>query len=119
MNTIFLQSFRHSTMYISCWPCFGQFDRDAHIPALKFVLVIFIFLMYLVLGASIFSTIEGPSNEAALANLTELKEQFFQQNKKCISGKFLGILLWIRETYVVYLSVCPHTICLHLQVIKD
>lgn len=87
-----LFSSRHiSTMFISCWPCFGQFDRDAHIPTLKFVLVIFIFVMYLVLGASIFSTIEGPSNEVALTNLTKLKEQFFQQNKKCLSGELFSI----------------------------
>ncbi|KAL5277497.1 KCNK1 family protein [Megaselia abdita] len=72
-------------MFISCWPCVGQFHRDSHIPTLKFLLVIFIFVLYLVLGASIFSAIEGPSNDSASTNLTKLKQLLYQQNSKCMS----------------------------------
>jgi len=51
------------------------------------VLVLFAFyVLYLVIGASIFSSIEGPKERQQVKALRRTRASFFQNNKQCLTG---------------------------------
>jgi hypothetical protein len=45
------------------------------------------YLLYLIIGASIFSAIEGPQEKALVKELKEQRALFLKDHSSCISGK--------------------------------
>lgn len=52
------------------------------------------YILYLVIGASIFSAIEGPQEQSLVKELKEQRELFLKNHHQCISGMipFLNIM---------------------------
>lgn len=47
------------------------------------------YILYLVIGAAIFSAIEGPEERQKVKALKKIRSRFLQNNKECLSGEFL------------------------------
>ena len=47
------------------------------------------YILYLVIGASIFSAIEGPEERGKVKALKKIRTNFLRNNKECLSGTHL------------------------------
>jgi hypothetical protein len=55
-------------------------------PSMKTVGLVGFYVIYLILGASIFSAIEGPEEAQMVINLRQIRSSFLE-NHPCVSGK--------------------------------
>lgn len=46
------------------------------------------YILYLIIGASIFSAIEGPQEKALVKELKEQRALFMKDHERCITGMF-------------------------------
>lgn len=47
------------------------------------------YILYLVIGASVFSAIEGPKERSLVKELKQQRHQFFQDHQSCMTGETL------------------------------
>lgn len=59
---------------------------------LRLVVFGLFYLLYLIIGASIFSAIEGPQEKALVKELKEQRALFLKDHNGCISGMILQIV---------------------------
>lgn len=50
------------------------------------------YVLYLVIGASVFSAIEGPQERDLVKELKEERQQFFHNHQSCMTGTGLFVL---------------------------
>lgn len=58
------------------------------------------YVLFLLLGATVFSAIEGPKEFQMVQDLKSTRSRFLEEHKKCVTGKFLFLdLLLIDDIY--------------------
>jgi len=57
------------------------------------------YILYLVIGASVFSAIEGPRERELVSELREQRHQFFKDHQNCMTGNliFSSSIFYIRS----------------------
>ena len=60
---------------------------------LRLIAICSFYVLYLVIGASILSTIEGPEEREKVKSLKAIRSSFLQDNHECISGNLIIIIL--------------------------
>ena len=60
---------------------------------MRLMMGVMAFLIYLLIGAAMFSTIEHPVEVQMVENLRKLKDDFRQKHQQCISCKYLLFFL--------------------------
>jgi hypothetical protein len=54
------------------------------------------YILYTVIGASVFSAIEGPRERDLVVHVREVRKRFLEQHNKCLTGKSLiNIIIFI------------------------
>lgn len=70
---------------------------------IRLLLLVAFYVLYLVIGASIYSAIEGPQERVMVKNLRSKRVKFLEAHRHCLTGSLFSLVSNYRE-YVFPLS---------------
>lgn len=77
-------------MLLGAWPIGGQTspNQSPKRGVLRLIFLIFGYILFLILGAAIFSAIEAPNIDNSSKKLNLYRTKFLKRNK-CVDGKYI------------------------------